>query len=754
LRAALIAFLASVGCVPQGLTTNADLSEIHAGTPSCVTSGCHPSFTTGGTVYADLGGEQTVAGARLSLTTEDGREVEVGVSEPNGLIWADQPLPEGVVYFTLGEVTSHIHELPDQASCNTCHQPGGLQEAPGTLSAVDMFAPEAGSLQPADGATGQPTDGPYVVRFSEPMAAESLSGASVRLVGPTGAVATDLELTEPEMLRITPTASLREEADYTLVVEASVTDAAGNPLGVQLSSSFRTAGPGVPRLAGSSPASGAVAVPVDAELAFDIEPSLDPASVTLDAVMLSPACALAGYELSIDEQTIWLRPHVDLPESALCAVTLRGLVSAAGVVQEGETVVAFTTALDGHAPSVIATVPGPGRLVGTDAVVQALLDEPLAPASVGPDALRVSADGVDLPGEAALSSDGRVLTWTASSPLPAGAQLVARVAAGPTDAAGNPVVASAPWVLSTLAGPDPGAPAVVGLDPASGSTGVSPAADLRLLLSEDVDLRLLDAVTVQTTTDPPQPLPVLRGYDAGFGGVVLSPAVPWPSGPIEVVADARLADLAGHALPRAALLWVGVEDDTLFVPGDDLPPTFDGVLTAVRAEPDVLVVTWEAATDGSPAEELVYDLFLAEASGAHDFGAPYATSDPGATSLEVVLPDAETSHYVVVRARDPDGLSDANRDEVLAYRWVGYGADTEPIFLGCDCHDDNPVSDFNNISWEEVVLRSPPGMVVPFDHAASSLAVKGVHGNGNSGWYSAEEFLIVAAWIDQGALDN
>lgn len=114
---------------------------------------------------------------------------------------------------------------------------------------ADTFAPTVTSTTPADGAAGVAPNAPITVRFSEGMAAGTITSANLELRGPGGALigrAVDYDAAN-QAATITPSAALAASTQYTVTVRTGVTDAAGNALAAGHQFSFTTADPSAPR---------------------------------------------------------------------------------------------------------------------------------------------------------------------------------------------------------------------------------------------------------------------------------------------------------------------------------------------------------------------------------------------------------------------------------------------------------------------------------------------------------------------------
>ncbi len=87
-------------------------------------------------------------------------------------------------------------------------------------------------------------------------------------------------------------------------------------------------------------------------------------------------------------------------------------------------------------------------------------------------------------------------------------------------------------------------------------------------------------------------------------------------------------------------------------------PAFSGASSAGNPTQTSIDLAWSAATDASPG--IVYDVFLAVASGEYDFTDPYLASQSSPTGVTVTGLAAATTFYFVVRARDSYGSTDLN----------------------------------------------------------------------------------------------
>jgi glucose/arabinose dehydrogenase/PKD repeat protein len=114
---------------------------------------------------------------------------------------------------------------------------------------VDTAAPTVTSTTPAAGATGVTPNAPITVRFSEAMAAGTITPANLELRGPGGTLVNRTVAYDAanQAATITPSAALAASTPYAVTVRTGVTDAAGNALAANHQFSFTTADPSAPR---------------------------------------------------------------------------------------------------------------------------------------------------------------------------------------------------------------------------------------------------------------------------------------------------------------------------------------------------------------------------------------------------------------------------------------------------------------------------------------------------------------------------
>ncbi|MEM9695485.1 MAG: fibronectin type III domain-containing protein, partial [Myxococcota bacterium] len=136
-------------------------------------------------------------------------------------------------------------------------------------------------------------------------------------------------------------------------------------------------------------------------------------------------------------------------------------------------------------------------------------------------------------------------------------------------------------------------------------------------------------------------------------------------------------------------------------------PIFNGAISASPASPTSILVTWEQASDDfTDQEDIRYDVYVALASGGHDFETPFA-SVTGQSGIRLFGLETQ-EQFVVVRAVDSEGNSDVNTTQVST---VPATDNTPPVFGGVTSATAGGSSELV-VSWDAATddLTQPQGM--------------------------------------------
>ncbi len=142
---------------------------------------------------------------------------------------------------------------------------------------------------------------------------------------------------------------------------------------------------------------------------------------------------------------------------------------------------------------------------------------------------------------------------------------------------------------------------------------------------------------------------------------------------------------------------------------DTEPPNFTGLQSAITTGTTTVELSWSQATDNTtPSADIVYLVFISDASGAEDFNDPkfVVTGD-----LMMVVPNLqpETTYYFVVRARDQAGNTETNTVERFAT--TDNPDSTPPVFDGLQTATATGPNTVD-LAWEEATDNmSPPSAI-------------------------------------------
>ena len=432
-----------------------------------------------------------------------------------------------------------------------------------TAAGADLISPQVIGTNPFNGAVDVVRDVVITVQFSEPMNPATVNATNVWLTEQITNQAVQIEVlldAGGTQAVITPTGLLAPDSSYRLYIYSTVTDSAGNPLGLNYLSTFTTgtlsADVSPPQVLAVSPPDGASDVPVNSRVTVRFSEPINPLTVDAATVQLQSGGAPVALSqaLSDNDRLLTLTPAADLAAGVLHTLVLSALTDVAGnelASFSASFQTAASGAVDTTPPAVAAVDPSDGAVdVGLTPVITVTFSEPVSPVTVHTGTLRLVQNGLagQLPSAVVLDSSATVASLTpAVALLP---QTTYRIEAdGVEDFAGyqlSPVFSS---FFTTGTGPaDTTGPQVDLVTPADGSVDVPASTSVVLTFSEP-----LDASTVNTDTFAlyangiEQAMAVQRSADATV--VVLDPYTTLPAGSrVAVLATGGVRDLAGNAL--------------------------------------------------------------------------------------------------------------------------------------------------------------------------------------------------------------
>ena len=432
-----------------------------------------------------------------------------------------------------------------------------------------------------------------------------------------------------------------------------------------------------------------------------------------------------------------------------------------------------------------STLPDPVRITGFDPpegrievgpmrTFRVALSEPLAPETVGPAAVRMAdaASGDPVAGTVTLGPGGQSLLFQPGA-MPAGPGYCLSLDPGLRGASGGALempgggsIPDCAAVYSTFAS----RPVLAGTVVAEARS--SSAIEVSWDAAQDPDVpssELVYEVFEAPASDPPTPDVPSLVSEPGLTGALLTGLVPGTSYNVAVRARDPVGNVSDLSPPVSA---------TTLSSSDVTAPSFSGVASLIPSSPVSLRAAWSPATDDQNPPELIrYNAYVAVDAGGQDFGAPAATSAPGAAEMEIAGLQPDTAHHVVIRAVDTAGNEDANLVELAATTLISFSANVFPILTrtdmgGCSratCHSgSNPDGMLDLTTYDGLmaggVTVNPP-TVKSGDGEGSYILWRTDRSNPNyrtnltrmpSGGraLTSDQLGTIERWIDQGAIDN
>ncbi|RLB24940.1 MAG: hypothetical protein DRG71_04700, partial [Deltaproteobacteria bacterium] len=199
-----------------------------------------PGVISGGR-YVFIKAEQPLGFAAGTVFDPDGAAKPQALVTSSGVALASLAGPDGqyVASVPIGAFTLNALDLE---KLDSGQAPGEIQET-GALAMIDIFLvaepPRVVEVIPQNGASNVALETSIRLRFSEPLAPESVSESSIVLTGPDGPVPGRINLTSSNTeVVFRPLQSLQSNSTYTITVLTQIKDMAGYPLQGPFSASF------------------------------------------------------------------------------------------------------------------------------------------------------------------------------------------------------------------------------------------------------------------------------------------------------------------------------------------------------------------------------------------------------------------------------------------------------------------------------------------------------------------------------------
>ncbi len=239
---------------------------------------------------------------------------------------------------------------------------------------LDGTLPSVVSTDPAAGELDVPFDSTISIVFSELMDPASIQGAFL-LTSSEGTVSGTLVANGVEWI-FTPSAPLEPQRTYSIIIEASAEDLAGNTLGEDFIASFTTIDSVIPTLTNSLPVHMAFNVPLNTNLQLFFSESIqNSGTYTIERNPAGPPLTIASESWNAARTTVTLTFSGPLVESERITFTITGFTDTSG---NSNSASIFFDTIDTVPPSDPALTPSANPIrEGTPVTITAAVSESL-----------------------------------------------------------------------------------------------------------------------------------------------------------------------------------------------------------------------------------------------------------------------------------------------------------------------------------------------------------------------------------------
>jgi hypothetical protein len=381
-----------------------------------------------------------------------------------------------------------------------------------TIAVTDTAAPAVSSTGIANAATGVPVNLKIAAFFSEAMAPATINAGSFTLTQGTTPVAGTVTYVGGAAT-FNPSAALAANTAYTAAISTAAKDLAGNAMASAYAWSFTTgAGPqsASPTVSQTAPASAAVNVALNGQIAVIFSEAMDPATInTANFTLQIPGVSNIAGTVSDNGATATFTPSVNLlPDTLYTATLSTGITNLAGTALASNYVWSFYPGAITYstAPTVSSSIPAnQASAVPINSKVAVAFNQAMNAASVSNANFTLAG-----PGAAAVAGlvnvTGNVATFAPATSLLPNTAYVATIAAGATNLAGNATPANYQFGFTTGATASATTPAVSSTIPVTGATGVFINQAIDVSFSEPMDPATISASTISLTAPGSTPV--------------------------------------------------------------------------------------------------------------------------------------------------------------------------------------------------------------------------------------------------------
>ena len=433
-----------------------------------------------------------------------------------------------------------------------------------TAVATNTVPPTVVSIAPPNASTGIGPNSPVTVTFSAPMNPATLSQNMALFTGSvlyTSGVSMSSDSTSATFY----TGSLNYGTTFTVVVSPNVTDASGNPLGSEFTSTFTTVPSDStihPSVTAFRPGQGASNVDPNTPLIFFINSPINPTTVN-GALNVAVNGALITGSVAVDStnQIVTFTPAAPLANGGMVQVWF----SSAATDAFGNTLynyyTSFTVApnLSTTPPTVVNAYPNCcNNPAPVNTVVDVQFNQAINFSTVNSNNFYVSdCNGscgwyTPVPINATISQvSPNVIRLTPASPLNPGDSYEVILGTGILDVSGVAYPGNTGWDFTASSTSDQLQPAVAGFAPTQSATGIGDNGIIRVTFNKNIDPLSITAQDL-TLTSGGNTIPYTFSYD-NVSRVTITPETALPdSSQVTVSVTSGINDGVGNPLTPAS----------------------------------------------------------------------------------------------------------------------------------------------------------------------------------------------------------
>jgi len=371
-----------------------------------------------------------------------------------------------------------------------------------TVNTADVTPPTVISTIPASGSSDVAINTTLTITFSEPMDITSLNSTNITLSSGSTHITGALNMSNDRTIAIfTPQNQLSGLSLYTVEVQTGVKDVAGNALVENSKFSFTTASSSdvtPPGVASVTPTENATDIATSSAIAITFSEPMNVSTLNASNLTLASGATIipGSISTSLDGRIATFTPAGPLAHATSYTMFVTsGVQDAAGNGLPIIKVWNFSTLTtpDTSPPAVTAVLPAPAGVdVASNTAVTFFFSKPMNQATLNTTNILLASGSTMVGGSVQTSSDGKIATFTPSSPLSYTSIYSTTVTTGAKDLAGNSIGSNFSSTFTTMSVPDATPPAIITFVPAENASGIGTNTAITIMFNEPMNADTLN----------------------------------------------------------------------------------------------------------------------------------------------------------------------------------------------------------------------------------------------------------------------